>query len=152
VLQGADGVAFVADSQSSETEANAASFLDLRENLRGNGMNLGEMPTVIQFNKRDLPQVRSDAELSELARRGKEPVFGAVATAGTGVLETFMGLLLVTYRALDEKHQLAGKFGLKAEALLADVTQKLGVKSTPQELLAACIGRRLELGDTRGGS
>ena len=62
----------MADSQVSETEANAAAFLDLRENLKANGMR--KIPTVIQFNKRDLPDVRPDAELSDLARKGKEPV------------------------------------------------------------------------------
>ena len=68
VLQGADGVAFIADSQLAETENNAAAFMDLRENLKANGMKVGQMPLVIQFNKRDMPDVRSDAELVDLAR------------------------------------------------------------------------------------
>src|SRR5262249_61117581 len=61
VLQGADGVAFIADSQLAETENNAAAFLDLRENLTANGMSVAEMPLVIQCNKRDRPNVRTDA-------------------------------------------------------------------------------------------
>src|SRR5271166_4388028 len=69
VLQGADGVAFIADSQVSETEANAASFLDLRSNLKETGVSLRDMPLVIQFNKRDLPNVRPDGEVEALARR-----------------------------------------------------------------------------------
>ncbi len=55
VLQGADGIAFVADSQLSETEHNAASFLDLRRNLSELSLSLRSFPVVIQFNKRHLP-------------------------------------------------------------------------------------------------
>ena len=58
VLQGADGVAFIADSQISETEHNAASFFDLRQNLKDLSVSLKGLPLVIQFNKRDLRRVR----------------------------------------------------------------------------------------------
>jgi signal recognition particle receptor subunit beta len=71
VLQGADGVALIADSRVSETQRNAEAFFDLRQNLRDNGIELSKMPLVIQFNKRDLPEIRSDEELSRLAMRGK---------------------------------------------------------------------------------
>src|SRR5258708_6696154 len=77
VLQGADGVAFIADSQLTETEHNAASFLDLRQNLKDLGVNLKQLPLVIQFNKRDLDRVRSDDEIGALPSRGPEPVFPA---------------------------------------------------------------------------
>ncbi|HEX3343552.1 MAG TPA: gliding motility protein, partial [Polyangiaceae bacterium] len=97
VLQGADGVAFIADSQISETEHNAASFLDLRQNLAELGLSLKQLPVVIQFNKRDLDRVRSDDEIGALARRGREPVFKASAVNGAGVLETFFGLLHLTW-------------------------------------------------------
>jgi len=140
VLQGADGVAFIADSQLGETDANAASFLDLRDNLKSNGMNLGDMPTVIQFNKRDLPGVRPDNELAELARRGKEPVFAAVATTGQGVLETFVGLLAVTYAALDARHKLADKFGIHGVTLLSEVAEKSGARRSIEALLASSLG------------
>src|SRR5271165_2745572 len=82
VLQGADGVVFIADSQISETEHNAASFLDLRQNLKELGLSLKQLPIVIQFNKRDLEKIRSDDELAALARRGHEPVFKAAAVSG----------------------------------------------------------------------
>jgi hypothetical protein len=143
-LQGADGVAFIADSQLAETENNAKAFLDLRENLKANGMKVGQMPLVIQFNKRDLPNIRTDAELVELARRGKEPVFPAVATSGKGVLETFMGLLHVTYASLDAQHKLTEKFGVGSGPLLADVAGKLGAKVPAEQLLRACLGGALD--------
>ena len=59
VLQGADGVAFIADSQIAETENNAASFRDLRDNLRELGRAIRDVPLIIQFNKRDMPDIRS---------------------------------------------------------------------------------------------
>src|SRR5262245_62437541 len=62
VVQGADGIVFVADSRISETEHNAESFLDLQENLKEHGLVLTQMPLVIQFNKRDLDGVRSDQD------------------------------------------------------------------------------------------
>jgi hypothetical protein len=112
VLQGADGVAFVADSQLTETENNAESFLDLKANLKELGRAIKDVPLVIQFNKRDLPNVRSDAEIDELARRGKEPTFRACAVTGQGVLETFFGLLATTWSRLDAENDLANKLGI----------------------------------------
>ena len=70
VLQGADGVAFIADSRDAETEHNAESYRDLRENLKQNGLTAKQLPLVLQFNKRDLPNVRAESELSEMASQG----------------------------------------------------------------------------------
>ena len=93
VLQGADGVAFIADSQTQEIRANQASFKDLRRNLRENGIDPSKMPLVIQYNKRDLPNIRSEEDIKRMAAMGKEPTFMATATHGTGVLESFLGLV-----------------------------------------------------------
>ena len=128
VLQGADGVVFVADSQRAETKANAASFVNLRQNLTEHGIEPATMPLVIQFNKRDLPEIRTDEEIDALAARGKEPVYKAVALRGTGVLETLMGLLELTWRNLEAAHQLSEKFGLSPEPLLEELRQHLGVE------------------------
>jgi hypothetical protein len=142
VLQGADGVALIADSRVSETESNAASFYDLRHNLRDNGIELAKMPLVIQFNKRDLPDIRTDEELIDLARRGREPVYRAIATRGVGVVETFMGLLHLTWQTLDETHQLAKKLGIDEGELLADAAVQLGADTPVQELLSRRMGGR----------
>jgi signal recognition particle receptor subunit beta len=141
VLQGADGVAFIADSQVSETEHNAASFLDLRANLKELGRTLGEMPLVIQFNKRDLPQIRTDAEIEDLARRGKEPVFKASAVQGTGVLESFFGLLALSWRRLDTEHDLTTKLGIGPDAFLEKAAAALGYQGKASELAQAAVGR-----------
>lgn len=130
VLQGADAVAFIADSQTSQIEENQAAFLNLKDNLKDNGLNLKSMPLVIQFNKRDLPGVRSDAEIESMAIRGREPVFKAIATQGVGVLETLMGLMEITWERLDAWHNLEEKFGVKGQKLLESLARQLKPQET----------------------
>lgn len=140
VLQGADGVVFVADSRNGEIENNAASFLDLRANLKSLGIRVRDLPLVIQFNKRDLDDVRSDEELVDLATRGREPVFGASAIEGRGVIETFFGLLALTWAKLDRDHALAEKIGVQHAGLLPMAAQKMGLDASVDELLSSAIG------------
>jgi signal recognition particle receptor subunit beta len=140
VLQGADGVALIADSRISETQHNAEAFFDLKQNLRTNGLELVKMPLVIQFNKRDLPDIRTEAELGQLAARGKEPVYLAVATKGSGVVETFLGLLYLTWDTLDRTHQLAKKLAIDGDTLLSNAARQLGVTTPIAELLARRVG------------
>ncbi|MCC7535068.1 MAG: gliding motility protein [Deltaproteobacteria bacterium] len=128
VLQGADGVVFVADSQTDQTRPNAEAFLDLKENLRENGMAIDKLPLVIQFNKRDLPNARSDEEIEALAKRGREPVYKAVATRGVGVVQTFVGLMDLCWAQLDREHELTKKFGIPS-SLVSIVSKRLGVSS-----------------------
>jgi signal recognition particle receptor subunit beta len=125
VLQGADAVAFIADSQVSETVHNQESFLNLKQNLKDNGLNLKSMPLVIQFNKRDLPNIRSDEEIDAMAQRGREPVFKAIATKGDGVVETLLGLIDITWEKLDEWHDLSGKFGVEGHRLIRQLKRQL---------------------------
>jgi hypothetical protein len=143
VLQGADGVAFIADSQIAETENNAASFLDLRENLKELGRSLKDMPLVIQFNKRDLPHIRKDEEIESLAKKGKEPVFKGCAVTGQGVLETFFGLLHLTWMRLDQEHQLSHKLHIENTKFLGTAARKLGYEGRVEDLLASCVGGQL---------
>lgn len=142
VLQGADAVAFIADSQVSETENNAASFLDLRANLKELGRSMRDVPLVIQFNKRDLANTRSDAEIDELARRGKEPVFKASAVHGQGVIESFFGLLDRAWRKLDAEHDLRQKLAIGPDDFLAKAAASLGYEGRARELCEAHVGGR----------
>jgi signal recognition particle receptor subunit beta len=128
VLQGADGVAFIADSQKAETKANAAAFQNLKQNLKDNGLDPQKIPCVIQFNKRDLPDVRADEELDMLAKKGKEPVFKAVATRGVGVIDTFVGLIRATWGQLEKEHSLKTKFSLDPDDVLHSLAARLGVR------------------------
>jgi signal recognition particle receptor subunit beta len=142
VLQGADAVAFVADSQVRETENNTASFLDLRANLRDLGRSMRDVPLVIQFNKRDLPDVRPDAEIDTLAARGSEPVYKASAVRGEGVLESFFGLLYRAWRARDAEHDLRGKLGFGVDVLLDRAAESLGYPGKAKTFVSAFVGGR----------
>ena len=99
------------------------------------------MPLIIQFNKRDMKDVRTDEELGKLASQGKEPVYLAVATRGDGVVESFMGLLKLTWDALDSQHRLAEKFGLDADEFLTEVARQLGMgEPSLHEIFDAAVG------------
>ena len=126
VLQGADGTAFIADSQIAETKANQQAFRNMMKNLKENGIEPSKHPLVLQFNKRDMPGVRTDEELDMMAAKGKEPVFKAVAIRGVGVMETFLGLAELTWRNLEAQHGLHEKFGLDPDEFLRGMRERLG--------------------------
>jgi signal recognition particle receptor subunit beta len=153
VVQGADGVVFVADSQHAETQNNATAFLDLKSNLETNGLSLKNLPLVIQFNKRDLPAaaIRTREELDELARRGREPVYLAVATQGTGVVESFLGLLQITWQSLNQQHSLDKKFGFESDAFVQMVANKLGANAPVLRLINTRLGGAPAAARSQGG-
>ena len=94
VLQGADGVVFVADSQARQLEENIESLQDLHGNLAEHGMDARTVPLVLQYNKRDLPAellTRTDELRDTLNFRGV-PDFEADALHGPGVFETLRGI------------------------------------------------------------
>src|SRR5256885_13707265 len=88
ILKGVDGVVFVADSQIERMEANVESLENLRTNLGEQGYDLDKLPYVIQYNKRDLPQVAPVEQLRELLNPTKVPDFEGSATTGVGVFDT----------------------------------------------------------------
>lgn len=118
VLAGADGVAFIADSQRSEARANNEAWRGLVENLKQNGLDPATLPIVIQFNKRDLPDVRTDEEIGQIRQRSREPIFEAVATQKVGVVETFFALVQATYRHLDREQDFKRKFQVSEKEFL----------------------------------
>jgi len=139
VLNGTDGVAFIADSRSSFIEANAQSFGELKDNLEAHALNLQELPLVIQFNKRDLPEIRSDADLDALAARSTEPVYPAVASRGEGVVETFLALLQRTWRVLEQRHGLFERIQISEEQVLKGAAEQLDC-SNLEDTLARRFG------------
>ena len=90
VLRGVDGIVFVADSQWDRLQENLESFKNLEENLREYDYDLAELPYVIQYNKRDLPNVAPVEYLEFLLNRRSRrvPYFEAVAVDGRGVFDT----------------------------------------------------------------
>ena len=92
ILRGVDGVCFVADSQDARMDANLESLENLRHNLEEQGFDLDQLPYVIQYNKRDMPEVLPVEELSAELNPTGVPEFEAVAITGEGVFETLKGL------------------------------------------------------------
>ena len=88
ILKGVDGVIFVGDSQIERLEANQESVDNLRTNLAEQGYSLEKIPYVIQYNKRDLPNVVDVEELRALLNPMCVPDFEACARTGQGVFET----------------------------------------------------------------
>ena len=88
ILKGVDGVVFVADSQEERFDANIESLENLKDNLEEQGFDLEKIPFVIQYNKRDLPNVSSIEELSDLLNPRKVPELEGCAMTGEGVFET----------------------------------------------------------------
>jgi hypothetical protein len=88
ILKGVDGVVFVADSQIERMEANLESVENLRVNLAEQGYDLSKIPYVVQYNKRDLPNIATVDELKRLLNPRGVPEFQAVAPTGVGVFDT----------------------------------------------------------------
>ncbi len=93
ILNGVDGVVFVADSQFDRLEANLETLNDLENNLRQDGHKMEEFPWVIQYNKRDLPNVAPIQYLQLKLNKYNVPYFESVSTQGTGVFETLKAVI-----------------------------------------------------------
>ncbi|HET6409188.1 MAG TPA: ADP-ribosylation factor-like protein [Chthoniobacteraceae bacterium] len=90
VLRGVDGIVFVADSQYEKMEENIETFNHLQENLKALNLNLDDIPYVMQYNKRDLPDT-APVEYLEFLLNNREvqvPYFEAAASNCEGVFET----------------------------------------------------------------
>lgn len=93
ILNGVDGLVFVADSQPHRMEANIETLLDLENNLKQDGHTLEGFPWVIQYNKRDLPGVESVETLQKKLNFFNVPHFEAVAVKGDGVFNTLKAII-----------------------------------------------------------
>src|SRR5207248_10365887 len=94
VLQGVDGVVFVADSQSRQLAENIESLQDLHANLADEGLDPRTIPLVMQYNKRDLPaaEISSVDALDEILNLRGVPHYSAAAISGKGVFETLRSI------------------------------------------------------------
>jgi signal recognition particle receptor subunit beta len=118
VLQRADGVAFVADSQTSMEAVNFENFENLERNLSIVGLDIDTLPLVVQFNKRDLKDIVPERVIYQAWNQTNVPVFMASAINGWGVLETFSKLAELTYAHVDERYRLAAAHGLTKELFM----------------------------------
>jgi signal recognition particle receptor subunit beta len=108
VLQGVDGVIFVADSDPAKLDENLESYGNLLENLIEYGKDPAELPHVIQYNKRDLPNAMSVEDLDKAINKYGVPTFEASARTGEGVfptLKTLAGMVLESIDRMDQRRR-----------------------------------------------
>lgn len=101
VLQGADGVVFVADSQKSMREENIESLQNLADNMAELGMDIGKTPLVLQWNKRDLADILTPEEMNADMNKWGVPTYEAVAVTGDGVFPTLKGIATEVIKKLN---------------------------------------------------
>lgn len=120
VLKGADGVIFVADSQRTMLDADLESLRNLHDNFSEMGIDLSDFPVVLQYNKRDLPDVMNIDEMNGKLNPLSGPFYEAVAPRGDGVLKTFAAiskLVLQDMQKNPERHNFSvGDIVAKTEA------------------------------------
>src|SRR5579859_2591915 len=139
VLKGVDGIVFVADSQVAMQDANVDSFRNLRENLNEIGLNLDDIPLVVQLNKRDLPNVATpDTMLDILDPERKHEHIEAVAATGVGVFETLKLISKLTLRTL--RRRMTGEEPAKPQVTPTGRFAAFRVKETPAETQGTMSG------------
>jgi len=106
VLKGADAVVFIADSQKEMREANIESFSNMKENLISNNINPDDLSLVLQYNKRDLPDILSIDELNKDLNSSDQVYLEAEAINGRGVQETFQTITKLLIKDIARKHSL----------------------------------------------
>ena len=115
VLKGADSLVFVANSALDRWEENLQSFREMTQNLISHHLEPSQMPLVLQYNKRDLPQVLEIEALDRGLNARKTLALPAVAIRGEGVLETFSAALALTVQDLANRYAILDvKAGLPA--------------------------------------
>ena len=121
VLSRADGVVFVADSQRTQSTNNGESFDNLAENLARVGLDLARLPLVVQFNKRDLPDILPEDEIGKRYSGAPWPLIFSAAAHGLGVRETFAALLHAVWSRYADEFGLAREHGLSEARFVAAV-------------------------------
>jgi signal recognition particle receptor subunit beta len=122
VLKGADGIVFVADSQDFAVDANLESLQNLEDNLKRQGIRIREIPVVMQYNKRDLPNALAVEELDKEVNKLNAPHFPSVATTGIGVEDTLKGITQLVLAHLVKKYGLEGSEPLEKEIQILNPT------------------------------
>ncbi len=107
VLRGVDGLVFVADSQLAKMDENIESLQNLKDNLEEYGYDIAQLPLLLQYNKRDLPNIASIAELEKALNPGGLPYFEAVAVTGDGVFKTLKAISKIVLDQVRDKRMEA---------------------------------------------
>ncbi len=146
VLQGADAIAFIADGRRSAQSENNSYWKNLIENMRENALDPAQIPVVIQYNKLDLPDTRTEAELEDTRKKGREPVIGAIAIRCVGVLETLHTVLQLAFRSIEMRSQISKNIGLSEREFLTQVFSRIDTTGTE---LAKYYPPPASVGETR---
>ena len=116
VLSGVDGVVFVVDSQRSKLQENIDMMENLRENLAEYRIDLDELSLVVQYNKRDLPDLVPIDELQNTLNKRGAPSFESVAVDGKGVKETLRSIATETLARVGKRTSSSGDAAAKTQA------------------------------------
>ncbi len=147
VLKGVDGLVFVADSQRPMREANIESFESLIDNLTELGLDVKELPLVLQYNKRDLKNVLAVDELnSDLNSERAYPFFEAQAIHGLGVFETLKEITKLTLKKLRKRMVAPHAAGPAARVPGAPARPSIAAPRRPTTVSAARLARAAEEG------
>jgi hypothetical protein len=103
ILKGVDGLVFVVDSQIERVEDNLDSLENLKVNLRSQGYEFNSLPMVLQYNKRDLPNIVPVDELERQLNHRDDPAFEAIATEGVGVFDILRAISKLVLAALSQQ-------------------------------------------------
>jgi len=134
VLKGADGIVFVADSQDFALDANQESLQNLEDNLKRQGVRIREIPIVLQYNKRDLPNALPVAEIDREINKLGAPHFESVATTGLGVEETLKGITQLVLTHLVKKYGLEGAEPIEKEIQILNANTGGGERQSTDSL------------------
>ena len=140
VLGGADGVVFVADSSEAKMQENVDSLSNLYHNLNANRLNIKQIPFVLQYNKRDLPDAMPVGVMNRRLNFRSVPFFEAVAPRGTGVLDTFLAITKETVGSTFQKYHLDKKikdFDEMLNLIETNIRSSMREMPTPEEPTAA---------------
>jgi len=145
VLRGVDGIVFVADSQRSRQAENLESLQNLRQNLQDYGMDLDDMPFVLQYNKRDMDNVFTLDELNKELNPRNVPFFPATAHNGKGVVTTLKTIAMLVIEKFNVKQGFlrqaaanVGNTGVHDVSLTKEgVSVKAQAPAAPQQPAAA---------------
>ncbi|HET8715411.1 MAG TPA: ADP-ribosylation factor-like protein, partial [Holophagaceae bacterium] len=138
VLGGADGVVFVADSAEAKMQDNVDSLSNLYHNLNANRLNIKQIPLVLQFNKRDLPDALPVGVMNRRLNFRNAPFFEAIAAQGIGVAETFRAITRETVEYTFRKFNLDKKVkdfeGMLSliDANLSEALREVGTAPAPR--------------------
>ncbi|TAL28266.1 MAG: hypothetical protein EPN94_00610 [Nitrospirae bacterium] len=137
VLKGADAIIFVADSQKAMRDANLESFANMKNNLLSNNINPQDIPLVLQYNKRDLSDILSIAELNKDLNDGDYVYLEAEAVNGKGVQETFQVATKLLIKDIARKHKIEIQPAAKPEEPAQVIEEVIPPAQVEEKIFAA---------------